>query len=235
MTDTRCPARRRDGRVCGTLTATPSAEFCKFHAAVVGRYGVQAAMEGSYPRTTRKALGLVEQHDKVTETIAEVATTTIANGHVAPADIRPSLAAAAARSLDEIQTALLDAALGASREQWVTVQCSNCGSSKRHEIGVPDVRSRVAAIELLLREGLGRPAQAEEPTPLPRVPETQAAIEALPWADLQALVLAYPEVENLPEPERKPWLVSRWRGLSETDREAFRAALDVLDGKPVAA
>jgi hypothetical protein len=30
---------------------------------------------------------------------------------------------------------------------------------------IPDVRARVAAIELLLREGLGRPAQAEEPPP----------------------------------------------------------------------
>jgi hypothetical protein len=46
-------------------------------------------------------------------------------------------------------------------------------------------------------------------------------------------VLAYPEVENLPEPERKPWLVERRRGLSQSDRDAFRAALDALDGEPV--
>lgn len=234
MTDTRCPARRRDGRVCGALTATPSAKFCKFHAAVVRRYGEQAAMEGSYPRTTRKALGITKPNETPTDTITAIGVTATGNGHVAPADIRPSLAAAAARSLEETQTPLLDAALGASREQWVTVQCPNCGSSKRHEISVPDVRSRVAAIELLLREGLGRPAQAEETTPLPRVPETRAAIEALPWSDLQALVLAYPEVENLPEPERKPWLLGRWRGLSKADRDAFRAALDVLDSEPVA-
>ena len=36
---------------------------------------------------------------------------------------------------------------------------------------VPDVRSRVAAIELLLREGLGRPPQAEEAAS-PRLPRT---------------------------------------------------------------
>jgi len=30
-------------------------------------------------------------------------------------------------------------------------------------VHIADVRSRVAATELLLREGLGRPAQAEEP------------------------------------------------------------------------
>jgi hypothetical protein len=65
--------------------------------------------------------------------------------------------------LDAIQRALLDAALGAAREHWASFTCPDCGKKHRAQVHVPDVRSRVAAIELLLREGLGRPAQAEEP------------------------------------------------------------------------
>jgi hypothetical protein len=82
---------------------------------------------------------------------------------------------------------------------------------------------------LLLREGLGRPAQAEEPPTLPRIPETKAEIEALGWEELKALALAYPEVECLPEEKRKPWLYERWVGLTQADRDAFRAALDAAD------
>jgi hypothetical protein len=65
--------------------------------------------------------------------------------------------------LDAIQRALLDAALGAAREHWASFTCPDCGKKHRAQVHVPDVRSRVAAIELLLREGLGRPAQAEQP------------------------------------------------------------------------
>jgi hypothetical protein len=96
----------------------------------------------------------------------------------------------------------------------------------------PDVRARVAAIELLLREGLGRPAQAEEPPTLPRIPETKAEIEALGWEELKALALAYPEAECLPDEQRKPWLSKRWVGLTQADRDAFRAALDAADTPP---
>ena len=51
---------------------------------------------------------------------------------------------------------------------------------------MPDVRSRVAAIELLLREGLGRPPQAEEAAS-PRQPGTAEGIEKLGWADMQMI------------------------------------------------
>jgi len=37
---------------------------------------------------------------------------------------------------------------------WVTTTCGGCGKKQRVEVRVPDVRSRVAAIELLLRESL---------------------------------------------------------------------------------
>jgi hypothetical protein len=47
----------------------------------------------------------------------------------------------------------------------------------------------VAAIELLLREGLGRPPQAEE-SRVSRVPDSVDAIEKMPWDEMQALFVA---------------------------------------------
>jgi len=81
-----------------------------------------------------------------------------------PATVRPRLAEAAAESVDEIRRALLDAATWATKDHWVTFECSECGSRSRARthLPVPDVRARVAAIELLLREGLGRPPHADE-------------------------------------------------------------------------
>jgi hypothetical protein len=112
-----------------------------------------------------------------------------------PSTVRPQLAEAAAENVDDIRRTLLEAATSASKPAWVEFECPDCGNRKRVEVPIPDVRARVAAIELLLREGLGRPAQAEEPPTLPRIPETKAEIEALGWEQLKALALAYPEAE----------------------------------------
>jgi hypothetical protein len=90
----------------------------------------------------------------------------------------------------------------------------------------------VAAIELLLREGLGRPAQAEEPAASPKLPRSEAEANGLDWDQLKALALAYPEAECLPEEKRKPWLYERRVGLTRADRDAFRAALDAADATP---
>jgi hypothetical protein len=81
---------------------------------------------------------------------------------------------------------------------------------------------------MLLREGLGRPAQVED-TPPPRLPRTGAEGEGLSWDQLKALIVAYPEVECLPAGERAPWLRARWLGLSQADRDTFRQVLDAAD------
>jgi hypothetical protein len=151
---------------------------------------------------------------------------------VDPSTVRPRLAEAAAENVEDIQRTLLEAATAVSKPGWVEFECTDCGNRKRVEVPIRDVLARVAAIELLLREGLGRPAQAEEPPTLPRIPETNAEIEALGWEELKALVLAYPEAECLPEEKRKPWLYERWVGLTQADRDAFRAALDAADAPP---
>jgi len=70
------------------------------------------------------------------------------------------------------------------REHWATFQCPDCGKRHRAQVNVPDVRSRVSAIELLLREGLGRPAQAEEP-PVAELPDSVEAVKQMSWTDLQ--------------------------------------------------
>jgi hypothetical protein len=114
-----------------------------------------------------------------------------------PSTVRPRLAEAAAGSLDEISRVLLEAATGATKKQWADFECA-CGRRKRVEVPMPDVRARVAAIELPLHEGLGRAPQAEEPS-TPRIPRTAEEAEALSWTEMQdiAAVLKAEEEEQV--------------------------------------
>jgi hypothetical protein len=148
------------------------------------------------------------------------------NGSSDPATIRPRLAEAAAEGLEGIRKTLLDAATGAVRDHWITFECGECGSRKRVEVPVPDVRARVAAIELLLREGLGRPAVAEEP-PVLRVPSSAEAIESMPWSDMKALFasLFVDEIAAVRRDGGDGHLLRRVRELSQEDRTALREAL----------
>ena len=159
--------------------------------------------------------------------VAEVETTLASgNGHADPAQVRPRLAEAAAASLDDISTALLDAALGATREMWVTTACSGCGKKQRVEVKIPDVRSRVAAIELLLREGLGRPPQAEEAAS-PRLPRTAEAIEKLGWAEMKMIFTTHfaSEIAAVTE-DGDALLRERVAALDEEQRQLLQEALD---------
>jgi hypothetical protein len=144
-----------------------------------------------------------------------------------PTQVRPRLAEAAAASLDDIQTALLDAALGATREHWVTTTCSDCGRKQRVEVKIPDVRSRVAAIELLLREGLGRPPQAEEAAS-PRLPATVEAMEKLGWSEMKAIFAAHfaSEIKTVIDSGGEAMVRERVRRLDEAERQLLRDALD---------
>jgi hypothetical protein len=103
--------------------------------------------------------------------------------------VRHSLALAAAENLEQLTASLLEAAGSAVKPVWLTVECSGCGERSQVEAPIPDVRSRVAAIELLLREGLGRPATAEE-VRAPRMPADVAAVRNMGWEDMQALFAA---------------------------------------------
>ena len=129
-----CEALLRSGTACRSAALTDSA-FCSHHATLVEEIGEERVRSGDHPR---------RRQSTVTEPLVAEVETTLAsgNGHADPAQVRPRLAEAAAASLDDISTALLDAALGATREMWVTTACSGCGKKQRVEVKIPDVRSR---------------------------------------------------------------------------------------------
>jgi len=83
----------------------------------------------------------------------------------------------------------------------------------------------VAAIELLLREGLGRPPQAEE-APVPRMPATAAAVRAMSWDELQILgaTLFADEIASVSK-DGDGLLRERLASLGPDERRVLREAL----------
>jgi hypothetical protein len=156
-------------------------------------------------------------HPRLVTTESETATPS-GNGAATadPATVRPRLAEAAAGSLDEISRVLLEAATGATKKQWADFEC-DCGRRKRVEVPMRDVRARVAAIELLLREGLGRAPQAEEP-PTARLPRSPEEVEALSWTEMQ-------DVAAVLSAEEEGQVRQQLAALNETQRRWFADAL----------
>jgi len=147
-----------------------------------------------------------------------------------PATVRPLLAAAAAENVEKLKASLLEAAGSAVNPVWLTVECAGCGERSRVEAPIPDVRARVAAIELLLREGLGRPAAPEEPRS-PRIPTSVAAVKAMGWDEMQA-VFAATYVDELEDARRsggKTLVRKKLLRLSHAERRVLREALIELE------
>jgi hypothetical protein len=219
MAFVQCEALLRSGTACRSAAVTDSA-FCSHHATLVEEIGEERVRSGDHPRWPKSTL--------TEPLVAEAETTpTSESGHADPAQVRPRLAAAAAASLDDISSALLDAALGATREMWVTTACADCGKKQRVEVKIPDVRSRVAAIELLLREGLGRPPQAEEAASA-RLPGTAEAVEKLGWDDMKLIFASQfaSEIAAVTEDGGDTLLRERVATLDEGQRQLLREALD---------
>src|SRR5262249_8854865 len=153
---------------CRMVIETDGAVFCPHHLRLVEELGEEVVTNRALPKT--RALRVVPAKLAEEPALSETdATAFVAD----PATVRPSLAAAAAENVEQLTPALLEAAGSAVKPVWLTVECSGCGERSRVEAPVPDVRARVAAIELLLREGLGRAPQAEE-QPASRLPATAA-------------------------------------------------------------
>jgi hypothetical protein len=226
----RCPAPRRDGRACGTLAASPTSRFCRRHEALAEKWGEELVLAGDYPGNGRKrALRLTVEESLEPETTTMI----VANGAGKPADptaIRPALAQLAAANLDGLQRALLDAALSATTTRWATVTCDDCGARSRVELPVPDVRSRLQAIETLLAQGLGRPGQAEE-QPAPRLPTSVAAVQTMGWEEMQAVLVATyaDEIAAAQLHGGRAVVRAKLVALSTGERRILRQALDELE------
>jgi hypothetical protein len=215
------PRRVRSSARCGALASSPTAVFCRHHERLAKKHGEDTVRTGRYPRTrTPRTAAPLE---------AELESEYAANGSgaVNPAAIRPALAQAAADELGTITTVLMDAATNTTRPVWTTPACPECGTQFRQEVHVPDHKARVAAVEVLLREGLGRPAQAEEPT-TPRLPENPAAVASMSWLDMQylAATLLVDELLTVQRDGGEALLRQRVAALSDGERRVLREALD---------
>jgi hypothetical protein len=209
-----CEARRRDGLPC-TARAFGEEVFCTVHKGLVAEHGEESVRAGSYPKRKRHLPEVVTKTN--TKPSLPLAS-------LDPALVRPQLAAAAAEGLETIRAALLDAAK-VNRKVWATITCKHCGRQGRYTVEVADTRSRVAAIELLLREGLGRPPQSEERQP--KVPQTVLDLRGLRFADLEVLVAAH-FIDLIREAgeDADGMLDRRIRSLGPEQRERVRSALD---------
>jgi hypothetical protein len=201
---------------------TEDAVFCPHHLRQAETHGEEAVTSGTVPK--QRALRLVE----VTEPPL-LATTTITTpgGNVVPANVRQMLAEAAAENVEALTASLLEAAGSAARPVWLTVECSGCGAQSRVEAPVPDVRARVAAIEVLLHEGFGRPPQAEE-APLHRAPTTVEEVRQMPWPEMQALFAALyvNEIEAVLASGGEALVREKLADLSVEAHRALRRALE---------
>jgi hypothetical protein len=215
----------RNGEACGR-TVEPGSEFCVHHTKLRATVDAQTMRQGKTPKKRalkESGLRVISDSDSESLAIAEPPTATNAD----PATVRPSLAAAAAENVEQLKASLLEAAGSAVKPVWLTVDCSACGERSRVETPVPDVRARVAAIELLLREGLGRAPQAEESTQS-RLPHSVEAVQKLSWDQMQQ-VFAATFVDELAALDRDGGdaLVRRKvAALSEGERRVLRDALD---------
>jgi hypothetical protein len=219
----RCAALLRNGQPCGR-TVSAGSEFCTHHTQLLETVDAESLRQGRIPK--KRALNdpplrLIVESSKV-EPLSETRVTS-----ADPASVRPSLALAAAENVEALKESLLQAAAAATKPTWITVECSGCGERSRIEAPVPDVRARVAAIELLLREGLGRPATAED-VPTPQLPTNAAAIREMSWDEIQALFAAtyVDEIAAAQRDGSEAVLRAKVASLSEGERRALREALD---------
>jgi hypothetical protein len=222
----RCGALLRNGQPCGRTVAAGS-DFCVHHTKLLETVDAQALRQGRIPKK-RSLKTSTLRVVPTTDVEPAIAGTGIANAD--PATVRPSLAVAAAENVEALTSSLLEAAAAATKPTWITVECSGCGERSQVEAPVPDVRARVAAIELLLREGLGRPATAEE-VHRSHVPATVAAVGEMSWEETQALfaVLYVDEIAAVQRSGGPALVREKLLTLTQGERHALREALLALD------
>jgi hypothetical protein len=220
----RCAALLRNGQPC-SRTVAEGTEFCVHHAGLLATVDAETLRQGRTPKDRARATQML----RIVSTPDAETTVDTTSTNADPATVRPSLAAAAAENVEQLTASLLEAAGSAVKPVWLTVECAACGERARIEAPIPDVRARVAAIELLLREGLGRPATAEE-LPSPRLPASVGAVKEMGWAEMQTLfAMTYvDEIEAVERSGGEAALRANLASLSDAERQALRNALDEL-------
>jgi hypothetical protein len=192
----------------------------------VEKWGEERVMTGDYPGDARRHNSALTveplQSDDATMELVEQNQAASAD----PAAIRPALARLAAANLDGLERALLDAALSATTTRWATVTCDGCGARSRVELPVPDVRSRLQAIETLLAQGLGRPGQSDEPS-MPRMPKTVSAVKEMGWEEMQHVFAAVfmDEIAAVKREGGGALVRQKVAALSDGERRVLRDAL----------
>jgi hypothetical protein len=199
------------------VTVTPDDPYCAHHTALA-----EEPAGGTGTRKKRRPLRVVG-----IESVESEQPVSVSGNDADPATIRPRLARAAAENVEQLQASLLEAAGSAVRPVWVTVECEGCGTRSRVEAPVPDVRTRVSAIELLLSQGLGRVATSEQ-SPAVRMPASVEVVKAMGWDEMQHLFAAI-YVDELAELQRagggETLVRERVAALSEAERRSLREAL----------
>jgi hypothetical protein len=193
-----------------------------YHAKLLDSVGAEALRHGRIPKKhilKDATLRLVDE-----PTTEPDPTTTVVGAD--PASVRPSLARAAAENVEALKDSLLEAAAAATKPVWITVECSGCGERSRIEAPIADTRTRIAAIELLLREGLGRTPQAEE-APRPSMPNTVEQVQAMSWEQMQYVFAACyaEEIGAVLREGGEALLCERLSRLSEDERRLLQQAL----------
>jgi hypothetical protein len=226
----RCSATLRDGSPCDRVTATPTSEFCSFHTEQFGPENLHRTVRRNPPKK-RTAAVVVEPQPSTEIAIVEAN----GNGSSDPSTIRPALARAAAANLPQLEQGLLDLALNGSSEKWMTVRCSNCGQQSRVKVPGVDGRTRLAATELLLSQGLGRAPAAPEIT-TPAMPQSADAVAKMDWEQLSGLAASIyaDEIATVLRDGGAALVREKVACLSAGERRILREALDASEPSAVA-
>jgi hypothetical protein len=227
----RCAAKLRDGSPCGRVTATPTSEFCSFHTEQFAPENLHPTVHRNPPK--KRTAAMVVEPGPSTEIAA---ATTNNNGSSDPSTIRPTLARAAADHLPALQEGLLDLALNGSSARWVTVTCGACGQRSRVEVPGVDGRTRLAATEVLLSQGLGRAPAAPEITTA-AMPRSAEAVARMDWEQLSGLAASI-YVEEIAAVQRDggaALVAEKIRALSDGERAVLRRALDAAEQRAAVA
>jgi hypothetical protein len=194
------------------------------HTRLLATVDAEMLRQGRTPKKRPAVAPVLRIVSGSTSDVETTITATMTNAD--PATVRPSLAAAAAENVEQLTASLLEAAGSAVKPVWLTVECEACGERSRIEAPVPDVRARLAAIELLLREGLGRAPQAEE-TPTPQLPSSVAAVKEMCWDEMQTVFASIyvDEVAAVQRDGGEAVVREKLAALSEDSRRVLREAL----------